>query len=70
MEQLSTFAYLDPGSGSIILQVILGGAAALAVTAKLWWGRLLRLLRIRRPEDERESQTELAADERGPRSRA
>jgi hypothetical protein len=45
-------AYLDPGSGSMILQILVGGAAAVAVTAKLYWGRLLRFLRIRKPQDE------------------
>jgi hypothetical protein len=45
-------AYLDPGSGSMILQIIAGGLAAVAVTAKLYWGRLLKFLRIRKPEDE------------------
>ena len=48
----SLLAYLDPGSGSMILQIIAGGLAAVAVTAKLYWGRLLTLLRIRKPEDE------------------
>jgi hypothetical protein len=48
----SLLAYLDPGSGSMILQIIAGGLAAVAVTAKLYWGRLLRFLRIRKPEDE------------------
>ena len=46
------FAYLDPGSGSMILQVLLGGAAAVAVSVKLGWHRLLRLLRLRRDEEE------------------
>ena len=45
-------AYLDAGSGSMILQVLAGGAAALAVSAKLWWGRLLRLLRIRKDDEQ------------------
>jgi hypothetical protein len=36
----SIFAYLDPGSGSVILQAILGGFAAVAVTFKLWWKRV------------------------------
>jgi hypothetical protein len=44
--------YLDPGSGSMILQMIAGGTAAVAVTAKLYWRRLLRFLRLRRPEDD------------------
>ena len=36
-------AYLDPGSGSMILQMLAGGAAAVAVTGKLYWRRLRRL---------------------------
>ena len=41
-------AYLDPGSGSMILQILAGGLAAVAVTAKLYWRKLLRFLRIRK----------------------
>jgi hypothetical protein len=48
-------AYLDPGSGSIILQVLVGGVAAAAVTAKLYWSRLLKFLRIRKDEEQPES---------------
>jgi hypothetical protein len=44
--------YLDPGSGSMILQVLAGGAAAVAVTGKLYWKRLKSLLRIGKREDE------------------
>ncbi|HEV7804272.1 MAG TPA: hypothetical protein VGO80_00520 [Solirubrobacteraceae bacterium] len=44
----ATLAYLDAGSGSIILQAILGGTAAVAVALKLWWRNALRLLHIRR----------------------
>jgi len=46
------FAYLDPGSGSMMLQVIAGGLAAAAVTIKVYWRRLLVFLHIRKPEDE------------------
>jgi hypothetical protein len=50
---MTTFiAYLDPGSGSMILQIIAGGLAAIAVTAKLYWGRLMKFLRIRKDEPE------------------
>ena len=44
-------AYLDPGSGSMILQVLAGGVAAIAVTAKLYWGRLMKFLRIRKDDE-------------------
>lgn len=34
------WAYLDPGSGSMLLQVILGGVAAVGVVLKLYWYRI------------------------------
>ena len=34
-------AYLDPGSGSMLLQILLGGFAALGVIGKLYWNRLM-----------------------------
>ena len=45
------FAYLDPGSGSMILQILAGGLAAVAVTARLYWNRLLKFLRLRKDEE-------------------
>ncbi len=30
-------AYLDPGTGSILIQVLLGGAAGAAAILKLYW---------------------------------
>lgn len=43
-------AYLDPATGSIILQILLGGAAGAALAARLYWHRLLIFLRIRADE--------------------
>lgn len=48
-------AYLDPATGSILLQVVLGGIAGAGLLIKLYWHRLLRLVGLRRAE----------ADERG-----
>ena len=45
-------SYIDPASGSMLLQIILGGVAAMAVALKMWWGRVLRFLHIRKPDDE------------------
>jgi hypothetical protein len=42
-------AYLDPGTGSMLLQVALGGVAAIAVAVKLYWYRILAVLGIRKP---------------------
>lgn len=55
MKELVRLGYLDPGSGSLLLQALLGGIAALGVTAKLWYGRVARVLRIRRVEREEET---------------
>ena len=46
-------AYLDPGAGSMLLQALLGGVAAVGVIAKLYWHRVTtaindRLQRARR----------------------
>lgn len=35
------FGYLDAGSGSLILQAILGGAAGILVAFKAWKARLM-----------------------------
>ena len=55
----TVLAYLDPGSSSAILQLIAGGVAAIAVSAKLFWHRILKFLRIRRDDPD--------APDRGPR---
>ena len=36
----SAHAYLDPATGSIILQIVLGGIAGLGVFGKLFWHRI------------------------------
>ena len=57
----SAHAYLDPGTGSMILSAIVGLIATVTLTFKTWWYRLRRLLRrrdgdgepaTRPPEDE------------------
>ncbi len=45
------YAYLDPGSGSMLLQLLLGGVAGLVVVIKLYWHRLLVKFGIRKNED-------------------
>ncbi len=34
-------AYLDPASGSMLLQMIVGGVAGVALAVKLFWHRIL-----------------------------
>ena len=55
------FAYLDPGSGSMLLQLVLGGLAGLAVIAKLYWHRLLALFGMHSQQEESDSETDSAS---------
>ncbi len=49
-------AYLDPGTGSMMLQVILGGIAAVGVALKLYWHKFRVALGLRR-EDKLENES-------------
>jgi len=42
------YAYLDPGSGGMMVQLLLGGAAGAAVLIKLFWHRLMKAIGIRK----------------------
>ena len=42
------FGYLDPSSASILIQVLLGGVAGVAVVLKIFWFRIADALGIRR----------------------
>jgi hypothetical protein len=47
-----SYAYLDPGAGSMFLQLILGGVAGLVVIIKLYWHRLLAMIGIGKEKNE------------------
>ena len=47
-------AYLDPGSGSMVLQVILGGVAGLLLAIKIFWRRILQVFGIKTREKKEE----------------
>jgi len=34
------YAYIDPGSGSMILQMLVGVLVGVAITIKIYWNRL------------------------------
>ena len=34
------YAYLDPGTGSMLVQLLLGGVAGVLVVGKLYWHRI------------------------------
>lgn len=35
------FAYLDPGTGSLIAQALIGGAVAVGVIVKTYWHKII-----------------------------
>ena len=46
-------AYLDPGSGSLIAQLLLAAIIGILATFRLWKNRLLRLFGIKpKPDDD------------------
>lgn len=50
---MELFAYLDPGSGSMLLQVLLGGIAGIAVSIKMFGKRITRIFTFwKKHEDE------------------
>jgi hypothetical protein len=51
-----TLAYLDAGSASVLIQAIGGGAAAIAVTIKLYGRKAMRRLHIGTGDPEAASQ--------------
>jgi len=53
------FAYLDPGTGSMILQVLLGGIAGVIMVLKLYWGGLTNLFGSKRRKRDKSTSSEL-----------
>ena len=42
-------AYLDPGTGSMLVSAVLGVAAALGLALKMFWYRVIAFFRGKRP---------------------
>ena len=61
-------AYLDPGAGSIFLQILLGGIGGLVVLAKLYWYRILSVLGLGSDKQEPDPQESDTHVEAGPTS--
>lgn len=44
----SAHAYLDAGTGSMLLQLLLGGLAGLGIAGKLYWQKVLAAIGLRK----------------------
>ena len=51
VSQTPVDAYLDPGSGSMLVQLLLGGVAGAAVIMKLGWERFRDMFRSSKPKE-------------------
>jgi len=47
------YGYLDPGSGSFILQLLIGGGIAALYTIKTYWGKITSFIRREKNKDEK-----------------
>ncbi|MEE8295649.1 MAG: hypothetical protein V3R64_08050 [Sphingomonadales bacterium] len=50
------YAYLDPGTGAMILQIVLGGIAGALMVGKLYWHKIKVKLGLHKPEPEVETE--------------
>ena len=46
------YAYLDPGTGSMLLQLLVGGVGGALVVGKLYWARLKAMIMRRKPGEQ------------------
>lgn len=58
-------AYLDPGSGSLIIQVLIGGLLGLLVALKLYWGRIIGFITGKKPTDSADN-VQISSDQTQP----
>ena len=56
------YAYLDPGTGSIILQGLIAGVAGALVVVKLYWSRLKTFFSSKKPDTETEETSASASE--------
>jgi hypothetical protein len=45
-------AYIDPGTGGYVVQLLVGGVAGALVVIKLYWSKLAGILRRQREQDD------------------
>ncbi len=58
MSALPSYGYIDPGTGSLIIQSIIGAIAAIGVTLKLYWHKLKLFFSRNRTVKETKSEEE------------
>lgn len=59
------FAYLDAGTGSVLLAAFAGGAAGITVLGRVYWHRFLGIFSKKHREAAAEATAELVGDRAG-----
>jgi hypothetical protein len=59
---LPAYGYIDPGTGSLIIQSIIGAIAAIGVTMKLYWHKI-KVFFMSRKSNESSAATEEKAED-------
>ena len=59
---MRTLAYLDPGSGSMILQMLLGGIAAIAVSIKMFGKKVFKTFAFWKKDEPETAEPAVVAD--------
>jgi len=53
------YAYLDPGSGSFIVQILLAGLMGAALMTKIYWARIKSFFGMQSAKEEDEDDTDI-----------
>ena len=54
----NAYGYIDPGTGSLIIQSIIGAIAAIGVTLKIYWHKLRLIVSKRQSSAEEDTKLE------------
>jgi hypothetical protein len=54
----NAYGYIDPGTGSLIIQSVIGAIAAIGVTVKIYWHKLRLLFSKRRQSTDDDTKLE------------
>jgi|GEM_PF-926921 len=52
---LQASAYIDPGTGSLLIQMMVAGILGALATIKIYWSRIKALFKSRQPQAEKNS---------------
>jgi hypothetical protein len=47
----NAYAYIDPGTGSVVLQALIAGFLGVSFAVKLYWRKLVKLVTRRKDDD-------------------